>query len=323
MEGLSESMAKNLSLTTDEEEGIVVDNQTLPDRVLNRGYQLIGRIVTSREISAHTIKANVLRILQPVKACDVKSLGPNRFILCFEHRLDYNHAKNGCPWLMDKNACLLQDLEPDSDPTTMDIYLMNIIIRIHNLPISKRTVPMVNQIGSKVGDVVEILNSKQLEFHQYVRVKVRIDVNKCLKRGMNLHNLDGTKNWIAFTYERLPNFCFLCGLIGHAENRCPIRYEDNFIDPGEQLPYGMWMKATSLPESDHSRVPLKSVNEKSIGGTDFLAQPTQRGTNIFQFGTRKESTNHSSMQVTTMANLIDDKSKYQARTGKKRLMKRV
>lgn len=47
-------------------------------------------------------------------------------------------------------------------------------------------------------------------------------------------------------YEKLPNFCFLCGILGHEEVNCPKIYVDNFIEPDGELSYGNWMRVNGV-----------------------------------------------------------------------------
>ncbi|XP_012834055.1 PREDICTED: uncharacterized protein LOC105954917 [Erythranthe guttata] len=290
MDGIVENLAQKFSLTLEEEDGIVV-TQTLTDpRAAGQGMSLVGRIVTTKEISFHTIKSNVTRLLQPVKGCSFSPIGPNRFVIYFEHPLDLKHAKSGCPWILEKNALLLQELDQNSDPTTTDIIWMPIVVRLHHIPIGQRSVLVATLMGNKIGSTVEVLNANQLRTAQFIRVKVTIDVMKSLKRGMYLHTVDGSKTWISFTYERLPNFCFLCGVLGHGENRCPTRYEENFVDPGTDLPYGTWLRASTLRDGEHTRLPLQPLPtnrmESPMGNNEVL-----RGGNIFSFSGCKVNSN--------------------------------
>ncbi|KAL0337678.1 UNVERIFIED_CONTAM: hypothetical protein Scaly_2042900 [Sesamum calycinum] len=48
---------------------------------------------------------------------------------------------------------------------------------------------------------------------------------------------------VTFTYERLPNFCYLCGHLGHIVKYCKTRFRGGFQDPGDNTPYGLWLGA--------------------------------------------------------------------------------
>ncbi|XP_012849901.1 PREDICTED: uncharacterized protein LOC105969674 [Erythranthe guttata] len=136
---------------------------------------------------------------------------------------------------------------------------MSIVMRFHHPPIKQRSLGIIQQIVNRIGEFLEVLNLKQSDVAQFISVKVRLDVTPCLKRGCFFMLQNGTRIWVAFTYERLPKFCFLCGIIGHGEQRCPMRYEDNFVDPGEDLPYGTWMRVSNYKDVDKPRPPLIAV----------------------------------------------------------------
>lgn len=65
-----------------------------------------------------------------------------------------------------------------------------------------------------LGDFVGRVTSKRDEFQDFVQIKVILDVTKALKQGSFLRLGDGSKTWVAFTYERMPLYCYLCGLVG-------------------------------------------------------------------------------------------------------------
>lgn len=66
-----------------------------------------------------------------------------------------------------------------------------------------------------------------------------VDLNKPLRRGVMI-TLEG-KKWVEFRYERLPNFCYACGRLGHAELNCEDEEAKNY--GGE---YGDWMRASPI-----------------------------------------------------------------------------
>lgn len=77
----------------------------------------------------------------------------------------------------------------------------------------------------------------------YLRVKVEVNIAEPLLRGVYLRLRDGSRKWISFVYERMLNYCYLCRLVGHLEKKCILRFQDGFVDPRKNFPYGEWLKA--------------------------------------------------------------------------------
>lgn len=67
--------------------------------------------------------------------------------------------------------------------------------------------------------------------------------------------------WFHGTYERLPLFCFLCGVIGHGEVKCLSHFVEDFVEPVGNLPYGAWLRAPGeRPASSGARLPLQETS---------------------------------------------------------------
>lgn len=56
-----------------------------------------------------------------------------------------------------------------------------------------------------------------------------------------MKNDDGSHIRIRFRCERLSDFCYACGIIGHLENKCPRINKEGFVS--KKL--GSWLKASS------------------------------------------------------------------------------
>ncbi|CAN1777169.1 hypothetical protein LINPERHAP1_LOCUS13935 [Linum perenne] len=57
-----------------------------------------------------------------------------------------------------------------------------------------------------------------------MRIRVRMDVTKALKKERKVRRPGG--EWLTgkIRYEKLPTFCYVCGRIGHVERHCEIFY---------------------------------------------------------------------------------------------------
>ncbi|CAH9120336.1 unnamed protein product [Cuscuta epithymum] len=59
----------------------------------------------------------------------------------------------------------------------------------------------------------------------YMKIRVCMEVGKHLKVGTTLRKGKRVGHHVGFKYEKLPSFCFVCGVIGHADRFCPLTYE--------------------------------------------------------------------------------------------------
>lgn len=51
-------------------------------------------------------------------------------------------------------------------------------------------------------------------------VRVKIDVTKKLIRGKKIRFENDNHRWVFLKYERLPNFCYIYGKLGHGGKEC-------------------------------------------------------------------------------------------------------
>lgn len=58
---------------------------------------------------------------------------------------------------------------------------------------------------------------------------------------MKMKKEGGECFWADFKYERLPNFYFLCGIIGHTKKFCHLLFEG--ADEETERPFGSWLRA--------------------------------------------------------------------------------
>lgn len=74
-----------------------------------------------------------------------------------------------------------------------------------------------------------------------MRIRVRIDIRKPIKRRMKIKKAGEEGMWANFKYERLPRFCFFCGIIGHCDKFCEKFFD--FPDKTVEKLFGPWLRA--------------------------------------------------------------------------------
>lgn len=95
-------------------------------------------------------------------------------------------------------------------------------------------------------------------------MRVDLPIEKPLRRGGYVTNMDGERCWVSFKYERLLTFCFICGKIGHDEKHCGTKIERQPLE----RQYGEWMSAGGSPKgtNEGSKATGSSSHEQKSGG---------------------------------------------------------
>ena len=120
------------------------------------------------------------------------------------------------PWSYEKQLILLEEFEGEQVPKDISIRQSPFWVQIYNLPLMRRTCETGRVIGSTLGEVMPVdAADSGVQWGKYLRVRVKIDVTKKLVRGKKVMIEGGEQRWINFRYERLPNFCYRCGLLNH------------------------------------------------------------------------------------------------------------
>lgn len=96
-----------------------------------------------------------------------------------------------------------------------------------------------------------------------------LDIEQPLKRRMKIKRSVDDSFWVTFKYERLPTFCFICGILGHSDRFCPKLFEASGDDVVR--PYGQFMRAPDR------RTPLRKGTRWLRDG---MANPLQADSDI-------------------------------------------
>ncbi|KAK2650316.1 hypothetical protein Ddye_017805 [Dipteronia dyeriana] len=103
------------------------------------------------------------------------------------------------------------------------------------------------QLSIMVGKAIEIPSDSKECRGKFVRVKVEIDVTRPLKRAIKLR-LDEFNSTVTIPikYERLPEFCYGCGVLGHSFHDCMDKTSRREAMEGSMTKYGDWLRAVLM-----------------------------------------------------------------------------
>ena len=170
----------------------------------------------------------------------IVEVGNNVFQFKFGSVCQLEWVERSGPWSFDNNLLLLCRWWKGLTASNIVFTHAPFWVQIWGLPFEYMSEDAGKDIGSKLGKVLEMdKRSLQAEQAKFMRIRVEIPIDKPLRRGGNITNTEGERCSIIFTYERLPTFCYICGILGHDEKHCHVSPMEGEVE----RQYGDWLRA--------------------------------------------------------------------------------
>jgi hypothetical protein len=164
---------------------------------------------------------------------EFRSLGTNIFLAEFANQFDRDRVLGGSPWHISKHGVLLKFFDPLVKPSDVIFDRLSLWARIFKLPFGLMNDTRGKELAGNLGKVEAMdVDSKGRAWGDFLRVRVAINVLEPVMRCVSVFSQKRkTKEIFQVMYERLPIYCFSCGLIGHSSLGCPT--------PGERTADGL------------------------------------------------------------------------------------
>ena len=282
MEDELEEMWTKFSLTEEEGESFSLGSSTTEAAKLVGRNCVVMKVLTHKWLNIEALRKNLRMIWKPTKGVQINEIGDELFLVEFGEGRDKRRIMEMSPWTYEKQLILLKEFVGEQVPKDIVLRQSPFWVQIHNLPLNNRTRESGWEIGSKLGEVLEVdVAESGVQWGRYLRVKVMVDVSKKLVRGKKIAFEGREQRWITFKYERLPNFCYRCGLLNHGLRDCP---EGKMEDGLESAPlqYGAWLRG---------EVPRKGGDEPGKAGHEDRWQT--RGSPAKEWESRRVLSQHA------------------------------
>ncbi|XP_035545088.1 uncharacterized protein LOC118348182 [Juglans regia] len=221
-------LCKGLKLTEEEQQELHLTEEefTLAQDISN--LYLVALVISDRDVNKGAFKATMTRVWNTEGGITFKDLGSLAF-------------------------------------KDIDFSLEPFWIQLHDLPFAAMNIRMGEKLGSRAGKVITVdVDEKGIAWGGALRVKVMFDLSKSLIRGCVI-NVGDARSWIPYKYERLPSFCYHCGIILHTQLRCSRQASDGSTQNTSPLQYGPWLRADSAQKPSHYRAHSSSSEGKATG----------------------------------------------------------
>ncbi|CAL1384098.1 unnamed protein product [Linum trigynum] len=188
---------------------------------------LVGRVCGSRP-ALHALKADLLRLWNCSAAISIVPLNWDLIQVVFSTAKDLNRVRKNSPWFKPKYVLHLIPWETPSPSLVDSLLRVPLMVQLWGIPYTCCTERLGTLMGASLGAAdPTTIHQSEITGGLYVRVKVWIDDSAPLPYEVPaLHDEAGKGEFTAAVkFERLPQFFYLCGVVGHTGVRC-LRKEE-------------------------------------------------------------------------------------------------
>ncbi|GMY14954.1 hypothetical protein FCV25MIE_10193 [Fagus crenata] len=162
----------------------------------------------------------------PSLGAQMKDLGNNLFIAIFNDAMDREIVLLNGPWSFDKSLVIMKPFDDD-------------------LPMKGMNEGVAERVGRALGVLEETeVPEDGIAWGESLRVKVQFDIIKPLLRRKKLKLDKDDPIWVTLKYEKLPTYCYQCGILGHSEWECRKGVHKRQECRRSDAAYGPWLRAT-------------------------------------------------------------------------------
>uniref|UniRef100_A0A803KRS5 DUF4283 domain-containing protein n=1 Tax=Chenopodium quinoa TaxID=63459 RepID=A0A803KRS5_CHEQI len=231
-----------------EEESKVIGDQSVEledEGTKNQiALSMVGKLLTSKPFNAEAMKRTLKSVWRLHDKVVIKTVEMNLFVFQFFREKDKEKVLDGCPWFFDGKLLVLKEVNGEEQPSEVTFNHTPLWIRLLDVPFSKRNRKTLTEIGDFLGTFLETDDTEPLGWGEFMRVKVMIDIEKPLRRGLFLAVGAATSKWVPIKYERLEEFCLFCGRLDHTESGCVYKEEARKAEFEIVYQYGPWLRAS-------------------------------------------------------------------------------
>lgn len=171
-----------------------------------------------------------------------------------------------CPWAVKGHIISLHQQDHVLTFEEILFHATTFWVQAHNIPRNRMSTGNAVKFDNHIGVFVQEHQAPKglpPPPQYFLQFKVLVDTRVPLKMGVYMKREDGSMLWISIKYERLSDFCFDCGKLGHSKSACVSDITEKKEDP--HFEFGPWLRTPPTFQSPTHDIP--SAQKGSIPKT--------------------------------------------------------
>ncbi|KAF4375099.1 hypothetical protein F8388_017245 [Cannabis sativa] len=229
-------------------------------------HSLVGRFFSKKTVSNGTLRKALSGLWKLHPGWRFQTVKPRTFIFRLGSSKEVKYVLDNGPWNLCSGFLLVAALPEDGKWESADLSSMDIWVKARGVPLPFLTESCIQQMASRMGKLLQAnkVRKNGVILNDYLRFQVWLNLAVPLLAGVSLPEYGQKKVWSFFKYEKLPIFCFKCGVIGHVETDCSGKKRMVTVQDGRNIPlFGSWLRDGSRLENGFALLEVESLNDRN------------------------------------------------------------
>ncbi|KAK2648341.1 hypothetical protein Ddye_015830 [Dipteronia dyeriana] len=240
-------LCETLSLAEEEEAEFLMDGEVQREGIGGVERCLVGKVLSRKKVNREGFMKVIEQIWNVIETVEIEMISDNIFMFQFSLLEDRGMVWSRGPCHFDQKLIILEKPKGAGEVMKMEFKRTELQVQLFNIPLMCMNRSSARQLANMVGKAIEIPSDSKECRGKFVRVNVEIDVTRPLKRAIKLR-LDEFNSMITIPikYERLPEFCYGCRVLGHSLHDCMDKTARREAMEGSMTKYGDWLRAVPM-----------------------------------------------------------------------------
>lgn len=205
--------------------------------------RVVGKMISQKQMKNSTVYG----VLKAAWAAygDVKMTDLEEGVMAFDfvREIDRDMVLDMSPWAIHGNCLNLKICKANQNASEVDFGFIHMWVQLHGLSLDMLNSENATQLADAIGTWNQLASEEEMQQRGYIRFRTEVRSDKPLVPGFWWVNAEGKEKWAHLKYERLSDFCYGCGLLGHSSQSCNQDIIESEENPGKPM-YGPWITCT-------------------------------------------------------------------------------
>uniref|UniRef100_A0A803NXT4 CCHC-type domain-containing protein n=1 Tax=Cannabis sativa TaxID=3483 RepID=A0A803NXT4_CANSA len=235
------------------------DNELAKDTIAK---SVVGKFYSKKVISNGTLRKALSGLWKLSPGWRFQTVRPKTFIFRLGSPKEVKNVLENGPWNLCCGYLLVAALPEDGKWESADLSNLDIWVKAMGVPLPYMTEACIHQMAGRMGKLIQAnkVSRNGVILNDFLRFQVRLKLAVPLLAGVSLPDYGDKKVWSYFKYEKLPIFCFKCGVIGHVDADCSAKKRVVTVQDGSRLENDdPALKGMPLSASNEALIPEKGA----------------------------------------------------------------